>query len=162
LARALIVACGCRGRRLAQDLLEDGWQVRGTTRGPQLQPIEAAGAEAVEADPDRLATLVEHLRDVAIVYWLLGSAKGERERVAALHGERLASFLAALVDTPVRGFVYERAGTAPEACLAAGEGLVREAGERWRIPAKAVAAAPRSEAWQREMAAAGSDLLGVP
>jgi hypothetical protein len=64
----------------------------------------------------------------------------------------------ALVDTPVRGFVYERAGTVAEERLAAGEEIVREAGDRWRIPVAIVTASPDSAAWQQEMAIAASRL----
>ena len=56
MARALIVGCGCRGRELGRELIEAGWQVRGTTRDPaKLAEIEAAGIEAMIADPDRIA-----------------------------------------------------------------------------------------------------------
>ena len=63
MARVLIVGCGCRGRALAAALVDEGHAVRGTTRarGVGSPAIEAAGAEAVLADPDRLATLLPHL-----------------------------------------------------------------------------------------------------
>src|SRR5690606_40730452 len=51
-------------------------------------------------------------------FWLLGTANGEPEQVAALHGPRLERMLTEAVDTPLRGFVYEAAGTVPEAELA--------------------------------------------
>ena len=46
-----------------------------------------------------------------------------------LHGPRLASLLEKLVDSGVRGFVYEDGP---------GADLVREAGERWRMPVAVV------------------------
>jgi nucleoside-diphosphate-sugar epimerase len=114
-ARVLIVGCGCRGRELAAALVADGVAVRGTTRDQaNFAAIEATGAEATLADPDRLSTLLPSLEDVAVVCWLI--ATGD---------PRLASLLEKLVDTPVRGFVYEVTGTVPPA--------VREAARR-RIP----------------------------
>ena len=109
MARVLIVGCGCRGSALARRLAADGYAVRGTTRDPaRTAAIEAAGAEAVVADPDRLATLVPRLAGVSAICWLLGSAEGAPE----LHGARLRTLLERLVDTPVRGVVYGLLGTA--------------------------------------------------
>ena len=39
-----------------------------------------------------------------------------------------------IVDTPVRGFLYEAAGSVDAGVLAAGREIVAAAGERWRIP----------------------------
>jgi nucleoside-diphosphate-sugar epimerase len=137
LARALIVGCGCRGRSLGAELRERGWQVRGTSRSPEgAARIEAAGLEAAIADPDRAGTIVELVGDVAVVVWLLGSAGGTREQVAAVHGPRLERVLEKLVDTPVRGFVYEAAGSAPTPLLAEGRELVERAERTWRLPAR--------------------------
>jgi uncharacterized protein YbjT (DUF2867 family) len=135
LARALIVGCGCRGRQLGGRLRGDGWEVRGTTRSKAgLGAIEAAGIEAALADPERPATLLELLGDVTVVYWLLGSATGDPENVEAIHGSRLERFLERLVETPVRRFVYEAAGSVDAAVLEAGASTVRQAGGTWRIP----------------------------
>ena len=110
MARALIVGCGCRGRMLGEQLLAEGWAVRGTSRREEgLAPIEAAGIEPALADPDRPGTVLELVGDVAVVFYLLGSAAGEPEALAAIHGPRLERLLEKLVDTPVRGFVYEAA-----------------------------------------------------
>jgi uncharacterized protein YbjT (DUF2867 family) len=134
MARVLIVGCGCRGRELATALIAGGHGVRGTTRhSDELGAIEAAGAEAALADPDKLGTLLPALEGVSAVCWLLGSARGEPEAVASLHGARFPSLLERLVDTPVRGIVYEAAGTAPAEALSRGAAAAREAGERWRI-----------------------------
>ena len=103
--------------------------------------IAAAGAEAVVADPDRLATLVPHLRGVTVVCWLMGPVAAP-----SLHGERLQTLLEHLVDTPVRGLVYE---------AGAGAGLVRAAGERWRMPVGVVSEPPgEHERWLEAMRAA--------
>jgi uncharacterized protein YbjT (DUF2867 family) len=134
-ARALIVGCGCRGRALGERLLEQGWEVRGTTRSEEaFATIEAAGIEAALADPDRPATLLELVGDVTVVYWLLGSAAGDPESVEAIHGPRLERFLERLVETPVRRFVYEAAGSVDADVLGKGASLVRGAAETWRIP----------------------------
>jgi uncharacterized protein YbjT (DUF2867 family) len=134
-ARALIVGCGCRGRHLGGELLAQGWAVRGTSRCKQgLAAIEAAGIAPALADPERPATLLELVGDVATVYWLLGSATGEREEIEAIHGSRLERFLERLVETPVRRFVYEASGSVAPEILERGAAAVKTAGETWRIP----------------------------
>ena len=136
MARALIVGCGCRGRELGGELASLDWQVRGTSRDrptPTRDAIEAAGFEAAPADPDRPGTVLEICGDVAVVVWLLGSATGERDAVAAIHGPRLERLLEKLVDTPVRGFAYEVAGSVDPAVLAEGAEIVERAGETWRL-----------------------------
>jgi nucleoside-diphosphate-sugar epimerase len=134
-ARALLVGCGCRGRLLGCRLRADGWEVRGTTRDPRRTgEIERAGIAAVLADPDRVGTVLDHVGDVTVIAWLLGSAVGDAEAIAAIHGPRLERLLAELVDTPVRGFVYEGSGSVGESRLRAGVELVLVAAERWRIP----------------------------
>ena len=63
-------------------------------------------------------------------YWLLGSAEGEPENLEAIHGPRLERLLERLVETPVRGFVYEADGSVDPEILAGGAALVeRAAGE---------------------------------
>ena len=123
MARVLIVPCGCRGRELARELVRAGHAVRGTTRDPaKLAAIAATGAEPYVGDPDRIATLMDALAGVTIVCWLMGSVP-----VPALHDGRLRMLWEKLVDTPVRGVVYE--GALPE-----GERVARDASARWRIP----------------------------
>lgn len=142
MARALIVGCGCRGRGLGRRLLEDGWAVRGTSRREEgLAEIEAAGIEAALADPERPATLLDLVADVAVVHWLLGSATGSEENLAAIHGPRLERFLERLVETPVRRFVYEASGSVEPAVLEQGAATVRAVSERWRIPVEIVESA---------------------
>jgi uncharacterized protein YbjT (DUF2867 family) len=163
LARALIVGCGCRGRELGRVLMEDGWQVRGTTRSPEkAAAIDAAGIEAAIADPDRIGTLVDHLAEVALVFWLLAEAEGSRDEVHALHGPRLARMLEEIVDTPVRGFVYEASGAlAPDTLVGAMQTL-RDAGQRWRIPFEVVdAGGGDPELWLAGMRAAAAELVGA-
>ncbi|MFN8216102.1 MAG: hypothetical protein U0R71_05850 [Solirubrobacterales bacterium] len=135
MARALIVGCGCRGRLLGERLAAAGWAVRGTSRREEGRAaIEAAGLEAAPADPERPGTVLDLVADVAVVYYLLGSARGPAAELAAIHGPRLERLLEKLVDTPVRGFVYEAVGAVEPALLAGGAELVRSAGDTWRIP----------------------------
>jgi uncharacterized protein YbjT (DUF2867 family) len=161
LARALIVGCGCRGRMLGERLLAEGWVVRGTSRREDgLATMEAAGIEAALADPSQPGTLMELVGDVAVVHWLLGSAGGSGDDLLELHGPRLERLLERLVETPVRGFVYEAAGTAPADALARGAAAVRMAGERWRIPVAVVSADPAAPPrWVAEMLSATENLL---
>ena len=135
----MLVGCGCRGRMLAAALTEDGWAVRGTSRTPEgVAAIEAAGAEGVIADPDSLGTVTELIGDVTVLLWLMGAVPGREGR--KLNGNRLESLLPKLVDTPVRGFVYEAAGAGPADALAAGAGMAVAASERWRIPVRVLRA----------------------
>lgn len=127
MARALIVGCGCRGRELGGRLLTEGWAVRGTSRREAgLGEIEAAGIEPALADPDRPGTILELVGDVAVLVLLLGSCSGSEEELAAIHGPRLERLLEHLVETPVRGVLYE--GTE------AGAEIIRRAERTWRIP----------------------------
>jgi uncharacterized protein YbjT (DUF2867 family) len=153
LARALIVGCGCRGRELGGRLLAEGWAVRGSSRHEEgLAAIESAGIEAALADPDRVGTVLELVGDVAIVFLLLGSAEGDPEAVAAIHGPRLERLMEKLVDTPVRGVVYEAAGSVDPGLLEAGAGIVRAASRTWRIPVEIVASEQKDPSgWSEEM-----------
>ncbi|MDQ3720154.1 MAG: hypothetical protein M3350_05145 [Actinomycetota bacterium] len=161
MARVLIVGCGCRGRRLARDLIADGRSVRGTTRDPAaLGVIQAAGAEAEVADPDHLGTLLALLQGVSAVCWLMGSASGPAHAVAALHGPRLRSLQQKLVDSPARGLVYEAAGTVEPELLTAGVATVRELGETFRMPVGVVEEDPAElDAWSAAMRAAVTAVL---
>jgi len=164
MARALIVGCGCRGRGLGERLLAEGWAVRGTSRGEEgLAAIEAAGIEPALADPDRPGTILELVVDVAVVYYLLGSAAGEPEMLEAVHGPRLERLMEHLVDTPVRGFVYEGVGSVGAPLLGPGAEIVRAAARTWRIPVAVSAAEPGDvEAWSVEMTGAARALLSGP
>lgn len=140
MARVLIVGCGCRGRSLGSALASEGHAVRGTSRNSEgAGLISGSGIEGVIADPSVLGTLLPLLEGVTVVVWMLG-------RVASpeLHGPRLESMLGKLVDSGVRGFVYEEGP---------GASLVLDAGERWRMPV-AVAASD-------ELPAAVESVLGA-
>jgi uncharacterized protein YbjT (DUF2867 family) len=156
----LIVGCGCRGRALAQVLAAAGHQVRGTSRDPAALPaLAAAGVDGVTADPDRLGTLLGQLQGVSVLCWLLGSVGDNAE---ALHGPRLQSLLETLVDTPVRGVVYEGTGSVAAATLAAGTELVRQAGKTFRMPTAIVEADPgEHERWLAAMSDAVEQVLAA-
>jgi hypothetical protein len=149
----LIVAGGCRGRRLAGDLVGEGHAVRVTTRTESGRAaIEAAGAECWIGTPERLGTLRAALESVTIVCWLLGTAAGSEDEVRALHAPRLEFFLGQAIDTTVRGFVYEAAGVAggavPADVFAGGELIVRRVAERNEIPVGFLRADPGdTDAW---------------
>jgi len=124
--------------------------------------IEAAGAECWIGDPDRLGTLRAALDSVTIACWLLGSATGTEEQLRALHGPRLEAFIGQIVDSTVRGFVYEAAGTAaPPGSPAAGARLVRELAARNAIPCVCVHQDPAHvEDWLADARTAVGSLLG--
>jgi uncharacterized protein YbjT (DUF2867 family) len=161
-ARALIVGCGCRGRELGASLLEAGWVVRGTTRDEgSTAAIEAAGIEAVVADPRRIGEVLDAIEGVSLIFWLLGSARGPADEVAALHGARLERLLEEIVDTPVRALVYEVTGELDPERVTEAMQILREAGERWRIPFEVVdASGADHDLWREGMLAAARELVG--
>jgi uncharacterized protein YbjT (DUF2867 family) len=160
MARALIVGCGCRGQELGGGLVERGWQVRGTTRdAANVAAIEFVGIEPAVADPDRVGSILELIADVTLIYWLLGSARGEADAVAPLHGARLERLLEEIVDTPVRGFVYEASGSVSVEALEGGAAIVRSASARWRIPVAIAEIAPEEpDSWRALMLGYASEL----
>ena len=161
--RVLMVGGGCRGLALARELVADGHAVRAVTRREEgAAAIEAAGAEAWRGDPDVVGTLRYALDNVTLLLWLLGTARGTPEAVAALHGPRLRMMLERTVDTTVRGVVYEAAGSVGRDVLAAGVAELRRARERDEIPFRLVEADPaEAAAWQRATRGAVDELLGA-
>jgi nucleoside-diphosphate-sugar epimerase len=150
-ARILIVGCGCRGQALARDLRAAGHAVRGTTRDSgRVDAIAAAGAEPYVGDPDRIGTLMDALAGVTVVCWLMGTVP-----VPELHEGRLRMLWEKLVDTPVRGVVYE--GALPQ-----GEQVARTASQTWQIPLEVLDADPLDHAaWLRAARGAVDRLLGT-
>jgi hypothetical protein len=161
MARCLIVACGCRGLELAGELRERGHVVRATSRrAGQLETIAAAGAEPHEGDPDRVGTIFPALAHVAIAYLLLGSATGAPAALEALHGPRLEALLGKMLDSTVRGVVYEIAGSVDSGLLATGAELVRSVCGPSRIPYLLLDVDPtQRHAWLQAAAAAPARLL---
>ena len=101
---------------------------------------------------------MEAIAGVTVVVWLLASAEGERAE--ELHAGRLRMLCEKLVDTHVRGLVYEGAGTLAADVLAGGAEVVRGAAATWSIPVAVLATDPREcEAWTRDAAAAVAGLL---
>ena len=149
MARVLIVPCGCRGRALAAELAAAGHAVRGTTRSQaNAAAIRGAGAEPYVGDPDRIGTLMDALSGVTIVCWLMGTLP-----VPELHEGRLRMLWEKLVDTPVRGVVYE--GALPQ-----GEQVARTAAQTWQIPLAILDGDPRDhDAWLRAASGAVDRLL---
>jgi uncharacterized protein YbjT (DUF2867 family) len=156
--RCLIIGCGCRGLSLAHALRQDGHAVRGTTRDPEREAIiAAAGIEPFVGDPDRVGTLVPALQHVGVVCVLLGTAVGD---VSSLHGSRLAMLLGKLLDTTVRGVVYEAAGTVPVDLLARGAEHVRAVCEQSRIPFALLDGDPADhQAWLEQALAAVDSVM---
>ena len=147
----LIVPCGCRGRALARELVGAGHAVRGTTRDPaNADAIRAAGAEPFVADPDRIASLMDGLVGVTVVCWLMGTVP-----VPELHEGRLRMLWEKLVDTPVRGVLYE--GALPQ-----GEEVARTASRTWQIPLEVLHEDPGDhEAWLAAAKGGVDRLLGL-
>jgi hypothetical protein len=147
---------------LAREFVGQGHAVRVTTRTEAGRAaIEATGAECWVGTPERLGTLRAALESVTIVCWLLGVVTGPAEELRALHSSRLEFFLGQVIDTTVRGFVYEAAGTVPGDALVAGERIVQTAGERNAIPTAFLRAdIADSDAWQTAARTAVDELLG--
>ncbi len=156
MARALIVGCGCCGRELGAALQDAGWVVRGTSRSEAgAAAIEAAGIEAQVADPGRIATVLDAIEGVSLIYWMFGTV-AEPE----LHGPRLERLLEEIVDTPVRALVYELNDALEPDAAAAAFGALRSANERWRIPFEVVAAERVTDSWLQGMVDAARELVG--
>jgi uncharacterized protein YbjT (DUF2867 family) len=148
---------------LGERLLAEGWAVRGTSRHAEgLALIEAAGIEPALADPAKPATVLDLVGDVTVVCWLFGSAQGEPEELSAIHGPRLDRFLEKLVETPVRGFVYEAAGSVDPILLARGREAVGAAAERWMIPTSTTLVDPSDyETWHDPLVIWFEGMLGA-
>ncbi len=163
MARCLIIGCGCRGQALTGRLRAAGHSVRGTTRDPaRFDAIAAAGAEPHLGDPDRIATIAPAFAHVGVVVILLGSAQGDADELAALFGTRLDMLLERMLDTTARAVVYESAGPAGPALLAAGAERVRYWCERSLIPYGLIETDPADHGrWLDDAEAVVSSTLGA-
>jgi len=160
--RALVVGGGCRALDLTRALVAEGHAVRAVTRREEHRSaIEAAGAECWIGDPDVVGTLRYALDNVTLLLWLLGTASGDPEQVAELHGPRLRMLLDKTADTTVRGVVYEARGSVDTRILAAGAEEVRRAHRLNEIPFALLQADPADRAaWLPAARAAIDALLG--
>lgn len=161
--RVLLVGGGCRGLTLARDLVADRHAVRVVTRSEGNRArIEAAGGECWIGDPDVVGTLRYALESVTILVWALGTAAGSPEQIAALHGPRLEMMLSRVIDSTVRGVVYEAAGTAGADAFAAGVAALRRTCELNEIPFEIVTEDPAADAaWARAARHSVDRLLGM-
>jgi glycine/D-amino acid oxidase-like deaminating enzyme len=169
-ARILIIGGGCRGRMLAREMAQAGHVLRITTRSEdQRAAIEASGAECWIATPARVGTLRAALEGVTLACWLLAGASGAAEDQRALHGSRLELFMRQVIDTTVRGFIYEASipaaqsgGSAvPAGVLGEGARIARAMGARNAIPVAVIeGTATDAEGWLSQMRAAARSLLG--
>ena len=159
--RVLMVGGGCRGLALAAELVAEGHAVRAVTRRSEAAAgIAAAGCEPWLGDPDVIGTLRYALDQVTLLLWLLGTAAGPVDAVAALHGSRLRMMLERTIDTTVRGVVYEAAGTVDARTLAGGVDELRRARATSEIPFALVEADPADPAaWTRAAREAIAALL---
>jgi uncharacterized protein YbjT (DUF2867 family) len=143
-------------------LIDAGHSVRGTTRHSSgLPALEAAGVEPFVGDPDRVGTILPALQQVAVVCLLLGSAVGDPDRIAALHSSRLEMVLEKMIDTTVRGLVYEATGTVAPEVLGRGAELVAAVCLGSRIPYALILAEQRDHrAWLGAARAAVEAVVG--
>ena len=159
----LLIGGGCRGLTLIRELVGEGHAVRAVTRRESRRAsIEQAGAECWVADPDVVGTLRYALENVTVLVWALGTAVGPPAAVAALHGPRLEMMLSKVIDTTVRGVVYEAVGTIAREAFATGVEQLERARSLNQIPYATVAADPADEAaWTAAVREAIDGLIGV-
>lgn len=163
MARILIIGGGCRAVPLIERLTGEGHAVRMVVRYESRRAeVEQAGAECFVGRPDRLGTLRGALEHVTVACWLLATASGDPDEVQALHGSRLDQFLGSLIDTTVRGVLYEAGGSIlPREVLAEGERIVLEKAQRNAIPVEILRADPeRPEQWIEQAHEAVSAQIG--
>ncbi|HEV2982689.1 MAG TPA: hypothetical protein VGX51_14765 [Solirubrobacteraceae bacterium] len=164
MARILIVGGGCRGRLLAGELVALGHAVRVTTRSETRRTeIERTGAECWVGTPARLSTLRGALDGVTVACWMLARVSGEREELRALHGSRLESFVRQVIDTTVRGFIYDASPHALERqLLQAGSQIVESMAGFNAIPARVIVSVRDDDgSWIASAYTAVEELLGL-
>ncbi len=150
MARVLITGTPGRLAPVANRLLADGHVVRCAVPGGE--PV-CDGAESVDATPDLPGEIVMALQGVAVVAWLLGD---EPWCDPDLHGGKLETMLLGVVDTGVRGFVYER----PVGYDAAAEAQLSHAHDTWHIPC-AVVDGGEGGALAEQVSAAVAEIFGI-
>lgn len=116
MARVLIVDRAGRAAAVRSELEVRGYAVR-----------------EVEGDPLLPGHVFEALENVAVVCWLMGSGEGPTGPAPEANGEQLETVLLKVVDTGVRGFVFERPADELNT-------HVEHARATWHIPIEEVAA----------------------
>lgn len=135
MARVLIVERAGRTPALIEALERGGYAVR-----------------VVEAEPLLPGDVFDALENVAVVCWLMAAGDNVHDEV---NGEQLETVLLKVVDTGVRGFVFERPGATANA-------HVEHARHTWHIPIEEVAAGPAGgESWTASVVAAVDSALGI-
>src|SRR5205085_11242075 len=98
---------------------------------------------------------------VSVACVLLGSATGPSAALESLHGTRLEMLLTKMLDTTIRGVVYESTGTVGRELLGCGAEIVAAACSDARIPFALLDADPEQpDGWVRGALAAVSTVLG--
>ncbi len=137
MARVLLTGTPERIAPVAERLVADGFAVRCAVPGGA--PV-CDGAESIDATPDLPGGIVMALQGVAVVAWLLGDESwSDRD----LHGEKLETMLLRVVDTGVRGFIYEQPHgfVGADSLAQSGVAQVAHAHDTWHIPVATVNAA---------------------
>ncbi|MBA3747780.1 MAG: NAD(P)H-binding protein [Solirubrobacterales bacterium] len=161
--RVLLVGGGCRGLVLTRALVADGHAVRVVTRtDARRAAIEDAGGEVWIGDPDVIGSLRYAMENVTILVWALGTASGTPDAVAALHGPRLEMMLSKVIDTTIRGVVYEAGGTIAPAAFATGIAELERMGQLNEIPVAIMDADPGDEpGWAAAAREAIGGMVGI-
>ena len=159
MARVLIIEGGERALRLAELLVDEGNAVRLTTeREQRREAITGVGAECWIGTPTRLATLRAALESVSVVCWLLAGLSAEHD----LHTSRLEFFLGQIVDSTVRGFVYEIPGAElPPELRERSKEIARGMCQKNSIPLEVIDADPGAGEWLQVAHSAIASVLGA-
>ena len=119
-------------------------------QGPRIAAAEAALAAAGYAvrsvAPGLAGDIVDQLENVTVVAYLMGDAEDP-----AANDEMLETVLLKVVDTGVRGFVYERPGDEPN-------GHVAHAQKTWHL---SVAELDASADFASAITTAANDSIGI-
>jgi hypothetical protein len=113
----------------------------------------------VVADLDRVGTVIPALAQVSVALILLGSAQGEPEALASLHGSRLQMLATRMVDTTIHGVVYEARGSVDSALLAGGAELIQAFGQSSRARVALLEADPNDPRQWLQSALAGVEAV---
>jgi len=118
----VIGASGFVGRRLAQALLEDGYEVRCLARNPaKVQDLATAGCEVVQGDISDLASMQRALESVEAVYVSIHTLSPQHSNTAGqgfmdVEMNGLQNIVVACQSNGVRRLIYVTfLGAAPDA-----------------------------------------------